>query len=50
MVQAQPVQTVQENLFPKKQPEQKWTGGVAQVVGHLLYKWEALSANHNPTK
>jgi hypothetical protein len=28
----------------------KWTGGVAQVVEHLLCEHEALIANPNPTK
>jgi hypothetical protein len=28
----------------------KWTGVVAQVEEHLLYKWEALSSNSIPTK
>jgi hypothetical protein len=28
----------------------KWTGGVAQVVEHLLCECKALSSNSNPTK
>jgi hypothetical protein len=26
------------------------TGGVAQVMEHLLCKWEALNSNSGPTK
>jgi hypothetical protein len=28
----------------------KWTGGVTQVVEHLLCKHEALSSNPSPTE
>jgi hypothetical protein len=28
----------------------KWTGGMTQVVDHLLCKHEALNSNHSPTQ
>jgi hypothetical protein len=28
----------------------KWTGGVAQIVEHLLCKGKALNSNHSPIK
>jgi hypothetical protein len=49
MVQGQPRQIVHETLISKIS-RAKWTGGVAQVIRHLLFKCEAPSSNSNPTK
>jgi hypothetical protein len=37
-------------LHLQKQPEQKWTGSVAQTVQCVLYRYEALSTNPNSTQ
>jgi hypothetical protein len=42
-------------LLKEKKKKQKknfliWTGSVAQAVGHLLCKCEALSSNPSPTE
>jgi hypothetical protein len=44
-VQGQPRQIVQETLPSPKLTRTKWTGGMAQVVQHLLCKHNALSSN-----
>jgi hypothetical protein len=46
---SRPAWTKSESLFPK-QPEQKWVGGVDQVVECLPCNCEALSSNSSITK
>jgi hypothetical protein len=48
-VWGQPAQIVHEISSPKI-TRAEWTRGVAQVVGWLFGKWEALSSNPSPTK
>jgi hypothetical protein len=45
----EPRQIVHETPFSKITTA-KWTGGVAQVLEHVLCKSKALSLNPNPTK
>jgi hypothetical protein len=48
-VQGQPGQIVHQTPIYKTATT-KWTGGMAQVIEHLLCQCEALSSNPNPRK
>jgi hypothetical protein len=48
-VQGQPSQ-VFLNILTSKLTRAKWTGGVTQMIGHLLCKHKALSSNPSHTK
>jgi hypothetical protein len=48
-VRGQSGQIIRETSSPKITTA-KWTGGVAQIVEHLLSKCETLNSNPSPTK
>jgi hypothetical protein len=37
-------------VFKTPNSRAKWTGGMTQMVEHLLCKYEALTSNPSPTK
>jgi hypothetical protein len=48
-VQGQPGQTIHKTSISKI-TSTKWTGGMAEVIEHLLCNHEALSSNPSTTK